>query len=832
MKYIRSGRAIIAVGLSGLILSACNGDGTGDTVESSNVKSIAIDTASAVAVATGAWNGTRFQIDRPNLIGRSDIVLEKPNINSSQAMPLGNGRLGVAIWSANGFTAQLNRGDTLPDRLSPGQVVIPGLAAITSASNYRGILDLYNGEFRESGGGMTATAYVQPNTDTLVIDVTGADPGKVQTVSLNLWSPRNPTASIVDNRIGVLSEKWQDGTADDKYDSSGQSFGSLAAISAVASGVSVSTTSDSRSTTLSFKPNADGTFRIIVGVPHYDGSQAVPILAQDSITDTSSTKHTQSWNTFWSKAGLIKLTSSDGSGEYMENLRNIYLYSAQAGNQDNYPGSQAGVADLFSSVEDYHRWYPFGYWHWNLRMQIAANMQAGLYYLNAPYFNLYQQNLANLQDWTTKKMAGRPGICVPEVMRFNGNGNVMPVGPDTKIDHSSCDASSRSYFNSRTLSTGAEISHFIWIQYLATKDLEFLKKNYPIMENAAAFLHAYQKTGSDNLLHTSPTNAHETQWDTKDSTTDIAAIHTLFTDTLSASQVMRAAGQTINTSLLDALKNALPQTPEYPRTQSSGTLSLLSSSADSAGTDVIADSYNPAQARMNSENIGLEPIWPYDQIGDTSPLFELAKRTYKNRPYSCERGCFQAADWNFDPIDAARLQNGGEVKKTLLLLTKFYQKYVNGFAQSSGTEPYVEQIGIVSTALAESLVQDYDGVIRIAPAIAPGWDYDGTVFVRDNTKVDVQVREGKPVTVVIEPGSNAQLTVRNPWPGKVVTASSAGKSVSVKSQGSDLILQPIGPDAIVLQSASVNKLPIAPISGAVATVAKRLDSVQIGIPSS
>jgi len=50
---------------------------------------------------------------------RSDIVLERPNRDASQAMPLGNGRLGVAVWAAEGLTAQLNRADTLPDRLSP-----------------------------------------------------------------------------------------------------------------------------------------------------------------------------------------------------------------------------------------------------------------------------------------------------------------------------------------------------------------------------------------------------------------------------------------------------------------------------------------------------------------------------------------------------------------------------------------------------------------------------------------------------------------------------------------------------------------------------------------
>jgi hypothetical protein len=33
----------------------------------------------------------------------------------------------------------------MPYRLSPGQVQIPGLSSMTSASNFTGTLDLYNG---------------------------------------------------------------------------------------------------------------------------------------------------------------------------------------------------------------------------------------------------------------------------------------------------------------------------------------------------------------------------------------------------------------------------------------------------------------------------------------------------------------------------------------------------------------------------------------------------------------------------------------------------------------------------------------------------------------
>jgi hypothetical protein len=63
-------------------------------------------------------------------------------------------------------------------------------------------------------------------------------------------------------------------------------------------------------------------------------------------------------------------------------------------------------------------------------------------------------------------------------------------------------------------------------------------------------------------------------------------------------------------------------------------------------------------------------------------------------------------------------------------------------------------LGQPNTKPAEALVQDYDGLIRIAPATPSPWDFEGSVWVRDRTRVDVQVRAGVPTTVAIEAGSN------------------------------------------------------------------------------
>jgi hypothetical protein len=100
----------------------------------------------------------------------------------------------------------------------------------------------------------------------------------------------------------------------------------------------------------------------------------------------------------------------------------IFLYAHAAESRGERPGSQAGVADFFNFSQDNADWYAAGYWFWNLRMQVAASMTSGAFDLNLPLFNLYTSNVSNIQNWTKQRMGNRAGICVPETMRFNGNG--------------------------------------------------------------------------------------------------------------------------------------------------------------------------------------------------------------------------------------------------------------------------------------------------------------------------------------------------------------------------------------------------------------------------
>ncbi len=783
--------------------------------------------ATISVVPTKQSEGARNS-SRGGLISRSDIVLGRPNLEATQALTLGNGRLGVAVWSADGLTAQLNRGDTLPELLPVARISIPGLSALTRANNYSGRLALYDAEFREQGCGQTISAFVDKPTDTFVIDVTGADPAQVQTVRLHF--PADATLRRVPKpealgAVGLISETWTD---DQQPGSSGRGFGSLAALTAQAEQVTASVT-DPETVSLSFRPFADGHYRVLVAAPHFNaqaGSAAT--VAQASLSRfkaSNSAKPTATrdwWHTFWQQAAYMKITSADGNGEYMENLRALYLYSAASESSGEYPGSQAGVADILSSAPAHH-WDPAAYWHWNLRMQTAANISSGVASLNGPYFNLYRSNLRSIEEWTQKHMAGRPGICVPETMRFNGPGIEYETwdisGPP--IVGLNCAGDSKPYYNARTISTGAEVAHWIWLQYLATNDRSFLSANLPVMIAASRFMMSYETTKPDGLLHTTPSNAHETQWDVEDPTTDLAARTVLYSDTLHALKVVGDSNP-----LANQLQSEISKIPPFPRTEVGQSKTLLTASANAADRNVIGDSYEPAAENHNVENIGLDPVWPYDLIGDSSPLFELAKRTYEHRPYPTNQ------DWSFDPIQAARLGLRDEVQSTLIKLTETYQTFINGYANWGGTsgEFYIEQQGVVAAALNEALVQDYDGLIRINPAFPSDWDVQGEVAVRGNTRVEVSVSHGAVKEVIIRAGSSAKLKIRNPWGQGEAELVSAGRP-AIKLTGTTFEFDAVSGRAYKLYRKGESSASTEPreISGTAPNTAKKLGPVQIGI---
>jgi hypothetical protein len=293
--------------------------------------------------------------------------------------------------------------------------------------------------------------------------------------------------------------------------------------------------------------------------------------------------------------------------------------------------------------------------------------------------------------------------------------------------------------------------------------------------------------------------------------------------------IQAATALGVDADLAAKLREAIPKIRPLPRTDAATQSRVLPPDADATGQTVIAPSAEPNAAKHNTENLGLETAWPYSIVGDSGPVSDLARRTYRNR------GRVAGPDWSFDSLQAARLGLGEEVAKSLIEVTEAYQTYPSGLASwkgKPGQEPYIERAGVLAAAVAEAVAQDYDGLLRIAPALPPGWDVDGTVYIQHRSKVHVQVRDGTPITVVIDAGADYNLRVRNPWPGHLVAVlDSAGRTVVGGTAANVLTFSMHQGSTYFIQRVSrpVTDMPFARITGTPASAAKHLGGVQIGL---
>ncbi len=185
---------------------------------------------------------------------------------------------------------------------------------------------------------------------------------------------------------------------------------------------------DARTVEVSFRPNADGSFRVIVGSPTWTGGDAQAtaraLLGTDASAPASALRagHVQWWHDYWGKLGLIRLQSADGTADYMENLRTLFLYVRAPPSAARSRPARRARNPLFNFSRDSQAWGGGHYWFWNMRMHLAANLGAGNTDANLPRFRLYRDNLESIRSWTQQRMGRRPGICVPETMRFDGTG--------------------------------------------------------------------------------------------------------------------------------------------------------------------------------------------------------------------------------------------------------------------------------------------------------------------------------------------------------------------------------------------------------------------------
>jgi hypothetical protein len=103
--------------------------------------------------------------------------------------------------------------------------------------------------------------------------------------------------------------------------------------------------------------------------------------------------------------------------------------------------------------------------------------------------------------------------------------------------------------------------------------------------------------------------------------------------------------------------------------------------------------------------------------------------------------------------------------------------------------------------------------------------------VRGKTKVDVQIRDVVPTTVVIESGMAQAIRVRNPWPEQPVDVvdGRSGKQVVTGSVGPEISFHSLAGVNYRLQKQGQATQSFAVVSGAPVTTARKWGPAQIGL---
>ena len=266
------------------------------------------------------------------------------------------------------------------------------------------------------------------------------------------------------------------------------------------------------------------------------------------------------------------------------------------------------------------------------------------------------------------------------------------------------------------------------------------------MEQAAEFLLAYQKVGSDGFLH-AVANAHETQWAVQDPTTDLAADQALFPAAVSAATLLEHR-------LLASSPSSRPPRARSSRTPAP-TRATLQQLLNPQPTSASATASRRRRGQRRDRRL-LPAVGDHPQQREHRPGTGLAlEPDRRQRPPSTAttsppwptapttRPNGNIADWNYDastPPASTWRARFSPTSGHHRALPGLHLRPVQLQRRPPGDEPYLEQSSIVATAMDEALATDYDGTLRIAPAWPSGWNAAGTVYIQGGSKVTCRSR--------------------------------------------------------------------------------------------
>jgi alpha-L-fucosidase 2 len=474
--------------------------------------------------------------------------------------------------------------------------------------------------------------------------------------------------------------------------------------------------------------------------------------------ETARRAHEAWWRAFWDRSWINVTGSEDArkvtQGYVMQRYMNAcggrgnlpikYNGSIFTVGQEPPPGAPYDPAKGQTDAD--FRFWGGNSWFQNTRQVYWPMIAAGDFDLLAPFFKQYRDSLALATD-RTRLYFNHDGAAFPETLYFwglPGNSDFGWGNPGNIIHNTWI----RHY-----VSGGIELTAMMLDRYEVTLDASFARETLlPIATAVTTYYDQHWKRGADGKIRFDPAQSLEARQQAVNPTPDIAGL-------MSVLPRLLALPPGLTTETQRAMwKRTLTDLPPLPlgRTDANGKIPEDGKAAPDGKPIILpAEKYSKP---LNVENTELYAVFPYHLYGVGLPDLEIARNTYAAKLFK------SSTCWGQDGEDAAVLGLAAIARDEVIANFTAYgtERFKWFWKQGHDAEPDMDNGGAGMSILQLMLMQTVNGKTLVFPAWPKNWDVDFRLHAPGGVILRGVCRDGQLVRLETTPPDRAATLVRMP----------------------------------------------------------------------
>lgn len=362
-----------------------------------------------------------------------------------------------------------------------------------------------------------------------------------------------------------------------------------------------------------------------------------------------------------------------------------------------------------------------GYWWMNTRLPYYAMPAAGDYDLMKPLFDMYAGEVYELSKHRTQKYFGIDGLYYPECIYFWGSAFTGDYGL-VPFDERE-DPLQESGWHKWAWGAGPEFVHIMQQYYDYTGDEQLLASSIiPIANDLLRFFDHYYQTGPDGVWIMHPSQALETWWDTTNPMPEVAGLRSMLSRLLLLPQSL--VGEE-NRTFWNTMLARIPPIP-YRDTPTGKALA-------------------PAERfeqKSNIENPELYAVFPYRHYAVGRPGIEAGLNALKHRWDSGFTG------WRQDDLFMSYLGLADEVREQLTARASVHDsrfRFPAFWGPNYDWTPDQTHGAVLMRTLQSMLLQAdlYSDQVHLLPAWPEQWNAEFRLHAPGGKRYSGRIQDGE-----------------------------------------------------------------------------------------